>query len=168
MSLRLTFFTVAVASTVVTITMLYNFGYVSFSERPGFTHVWGHVSYNGKPVPGYAIYFQPTDESRTHWGVGRMTDSGLYFITAYQLEYSLQPGPYIIFIRPLVPAPGSTDVFGSPLAGAGSKEATGKSSRSTPSAPQHPLPQRFTDAKTSGLVVNIDDEPQRIDINLAD
>jgi hypothetical protein len=168
MSLRFTFFTIAVASTVVTITLLYNFGYVSFSERPGFTHIWGHVSYNGKPVPGCAIFFQPTDESRTHWGVGRMTDSGLYFITAFQLDYSLEPGPYIIFIRPLTPPPGSTDVFGTRLAGAGSTELTGKSSRSTPSAPQHPLPTRFTDAKTSGLVVNIDGEPQRIDIHLTD
>ena len=87
MSLRLAFITIALATTVVTVALLHNFGYVSFAERPGFTHVWGHVSYNGKPVPGCAIYFQPADPNSSHWGVGRLNDSGLYFITAYQLEY---------------------------------------------------------------------------------
>ena len=33
-----------------------------------------------------AIYFQPHDTNSSHWGVGRLNDSGLYFLTAYQLE----------------------------------------------------------------------------------
>jgi hypothetical protein len=166
MGSRLTFFTFAVATTVVTIVVLYNFGYVSFSERPGFTHVWGHVSYNGKPVPGCAIYFQPADVTSTHWGVGRMTDSGLYFITAYQLDSTLQPGPYTIFIRPLTPNLFRTEVSGSSSAGADSKDRTEKSSPS--SKARVLIPKRFTDATTSGLVVNIDGEPQRIEIHLTD
>jgi hypothetical protein len=163
MSLRLSFFILALATVVVAIALSYGFGY--FSERPGYTHVWGHVSYNGKPVPGCAIFFQPQDPTRTHWGIGRLSDSGLYFLSAYQLDSTLDPGPYTIFIRPLTPSPGSTDVFGNPLAGADSK---GRTVNSSPPSPQLPLPKRFTDAKTSGLVVNIDGEPQRIEIHLTD
>jgi hypothetical protein len=166
MSLRLSLFILAVATVVVATALSYGFGY--FSEPPGFTHVWGHVSYNGKPVPGCAIYFQPADPTRTHWGIGRITDSGLYFLTAYQLESPLEPGTYTIFIRPLTPIPGSTDVFGSSLAGADSKERTEQSSGSSPPTAQLPLPKRFTEAETSGLVVNIDGERQRIEIHLTD
>ena len=151
MSLRLTFITIALAVTVVTLALLHTFGYVSFAQRPGFTHVWGHVSYNGKPLPGCAIYFEPADPSKGHWGVGRLTDSGLYFISAYQLDTVLDPGPYTIFIRPLVPPPTSI--------GAGNSSAP---------KPEPPLPKRFTDSKTSGLVVKIDGEPQQIEIHLTD
>jgi len=168
MSSRLVFFTLALVTTAVVVAMLYNFGYVSFSERPGFTHIWGHVSYNGKPVPGCAIYFQPEDDGSSHWGVGRLNDSGLYFVTAYQLESSLVPGRYTIFIRPLTPGLVGAAQYrydpDKPL----SNQATDKSSPSSPPAPQLPLPHRFTDAKTSGLVVNIDGQPQRIEIHLRD
>jgi hypothetical protein len=151
MSPRFVFSIFAVAATVVTTAMLYNFGYVSFRERPGFTHVWGHVSYNGKPLPGCAIFFEPADPSKAHWGIGRLSDSGLYFLTAYQLDTILEPGRYTIFIRPLSPydrgrVGADSNVSNSPL----------------------PLPKRFTDSKTSGLLVNIDGEPQRIEIHLTD
>jgi hypothetical protein len=168
MSSRLAFFTLALATTVVTIALLHNLGYVSFSERPGFTHVCGHVSYNGKPVPGCAIYFQPQDPNSSHWGVGRLSDSGLYFITAYQLESTLAPGRYTIFIRPLTPALAGSNVVQASLVGADKKEATEKSSPSSPPTPRLPLPQHFTDPRTSGLVVNITGEPQRIEIHLRD
>jgi hypothetical protein len=168
MSSRLAFFTLAVASTVVTVALLHNFGYVSFAERPGFTHIWGHVSYNGKPVPGCAIYFQPDDASSTHWGVGRLNDSGLYFLTAYQLESTLQPGRYTIFIRPLTPRPVGSNLLRAEPEKSLSNQATDKSSPSSPSTPELPLPKRFTDARTSGLVVNITGEPQRIEIHLRD
>jgi len=62
-----------------------------------------------------------------------MTDSGLYFITAFQLDYSLQPGPYIIFIRPLN-TPARRGFIRIPPRGSSSTEPTGKSSLSTPSA----------------------------------
>jgi hypothetical protein len=168
MSSRLAFFTLALATTVVTIALLHNLGYVSFSERPGFTHVCGHVSYNGKPVPGCAIYFQPQDPNSSHWGVGRLSDSGLYFITAYQLESTLAPGRYTIFVRPLTPGPPGPAQYrydpDKPL----SNQAPDKSSPSSSSTPQLPLPIRFTDSRTSGLVVNITGEPQRIEIHLRD
>jgi hypothetical protein len=149
MSPRLSFFILAVATIVVAISLMYGFGY--FSERPGFTHIWGHVSYNGKPVPGCAIYFMPLDPRKSRWGVGRMTDSGLYSLTAYELETALDPGPYVVFIQPLTPVPISP-------AGA---ESNGQK-------PKLPLPERFTDSKTSPLVINIDKRPQRIEIHLTD
>jgi hypothetical protein len=168
MSARLTFFTLALATTVVTVALLNNFGYVSFSERPGFTHVWGHVSYNGKPVPGCVIYFQPHDPNSSHWGVGRLNESGLYFVTAYQLESTLIPGRYTIFVRPLTPAPAGSNVVQASLVGADAKQSPEKSSPSSPRTPQLPLPKQFTDPRTSGLVVNITGEPQRIEIHLTD
>jgi hypothetical protein len=168
MSVRLVFFALALATTVVVVALLYNFGYVAFSERPGFTHVWGHVSYNGNPVPGCAIYFEPHDTNSGHWGVGRLNDSGLYFLTAYQLESTLEPGQYTIFIRPLTPAFASSTSLKSDPEKPVSDRATEKSSPSSTATPRLPLPKRFTDAKTSGLVVNITGEPQRIEIHLTD
>jgi hypothetical protein len=168
MGLRLAFFTIALATTVVVIALLHNFGYVSFSERPGFTHVWGHVSYNGKPVPGCAIYFQPHDPNSSHWGVGRLNESGLYFVTAYWLDSTLVPGRYTIFIRPLVSPPAGSDLVRASLAGADTKESTKKTSPSPAPTPKLPLPKQFTDATTSGLVVDITGEPQRIEIHLTD
>ncbi len=168
MSSRLAFLTLAAATTVVVIALLHNFGYVAFSERPGFTHVWGHVSYNGKPVPGCAIYFQPHDANSSHWGVGRLNESGLYFLTAFQLESTLEPGRYTIFIRPLMPSPVSSDTLRVDPEESHSNQTTDKSSPSSLPTPQLPLPKRFTDAQTSGLVVNITGEPQRIEIHLTD
>jgi hypothetical protein len=149
MSPRLSYFILAVVLIVVAVSFMYGFGF--FSERPGFTHVWGHVSYNGKPVPDCAIYFMPADPTRGHWGVGRLSDSGLYFLTAYQLDTTLDPGPYVIFIRPLTPVPIGP-------AGADSKGQK----------PKLPLPERFTDSNTSPLVINIDQRPQRVEIHLTD
>jgi hypothetical protein len=168
MSTRLAFVTCALAATVATIALLYNFGYVSLSERPGFTHIWGHVSYNGKAVPGCAIYFQPEDHSSSHWGVGRLNESGLYFLTAFQLDTTLQPGRYTIFIRPLASNLLASEVVRTSLVGDDAKHSTEKSSPPAPPASQLPLPRRFTDVKTSGLVVNITGEPQRIEIHLTD
>jgi hypothetical protein len=168
MSSRLAFFTLALATIVATVALLHNFGYVSFSERPGFTHVWGHVSYNGKPVPGCAIYFRPHDPNSSHWGVGRLNESGLYFVTAYQLDSTLIPGRYTIFIRPLTPALTGSNVVQASLVGADTKQSTEKSSPSSPPTPQLPLPKQFTDPATSGLDVNVTGEPQRIEIHLKD
>ena len=168
MSRDLAFITLALATTVVTVALLYNFGYVSFTERPGFTHVWGHVSYNGKPVPGCAIYFQPHDPNSSHWGVGRLNESGLYFVTAYQLESTLEPGRYTIFIRPLTLTPGGSNVVQAASSEPTPKRSTEKTSPSSPPRPRLPLPKRFTDPRTSTLVVNITGEPQRIEIHLKD
>ena len=168
MSSRLAIFTLAVATTVATIALLHNFGYVTFSERPGFTHVWGHVSYNGKPVPGCAIYFQPTDPNSPQWGIGRLSESGLYFLTAYRLDTTLAPGTYTIFIRPLSLGPAGTNQYRFDPEKPLSKQATDQSSGSSPSTPQLLIPERFTNAETSGLVVNIDGQPQQIEIHLRD
>jgi len=124
--------------------------------------VWGRVTYGGKPVPGGVVIFKP-EASQTNWGVGPIDEKGAFKISSYMASGQLQPGPYKIFITP--PRVRPTQVGSNPkdrdaAAPVASPPETDKS--------RFGIPERFLRPQSSGLLVTLEKEGNRIDIDLKD
>jgi hypothetical protein len=130
-----------------------------------YVKIWGHVTYNGRPVSNGTIVFISTDQREMNWGSGHIGMNGNYTIAAYQGGVALPPGPYNIFIRN---APQNREREREPeRRGRFSlDEDQVKPQQNTQPATSNAviLPDRFNRPDTSGLVVRLDGQPQRVDV----
>jgi hypothetical protein len=129
--------------------------------------LWGRVTYNGKPVEDGAVIFMPADRGKSVWGAGHINPDGRFSLSAYLKDTPLEPGRYDIFFRP----PGPKLVRSPRRADRTEEEQELKNAEVTQPelAPSgFPIPERFTDQKTSGLSLRFDGRPQRIDLDLRD
>jgi hypothetical protein len=105
----------------------------------------------------------PTEASQTSWGVGPIDEKGKFRISSYMASGHLKPGPYRIFLTP--PRARSTE------AGAEGKdrEETPKISEAKdPGRAKFRIPDRFLRPQSSQLVVTLENEGNKIDIDLKD
>ncbi len=121
--------------------------------------VWGRVTYNGKPVGYGDIIFRPAPTNKSNWGVGMISEDGKYSLPADVNGVVLEPGRFEIFIKP--PSPHEMRKHG-----VLSEEESDE--RAIAIAATYPVPKRFFASETSGLWVDLEREPTRVDIDLRD
>ncbi len=122
--------------------------------------VWGRVTYNGKPVQHGEVIFQAAATTRSNWGVGLISEEGKYSLASSDPNAGLGPGRFEIFIRP--PSPHDKHK----LARHGQEEES--DDRAIAIAALYPGPKRYFSPETSGMWVDIENEPTRVDIDLRD
>jgi hypothetical protein len=129
------------------------------SASSNSVQVWGRVTYNGKPVQYGWLVFQPTRTSKSNWAFGVISEGGKYSLAPSQSDVVLNPGRFEVYIRP----PTVHDKY--KRAGSDEEESD---QLAIAIATFYPVPQRFFSHETSGLWVDIGDEPTRVDIDLRD
>jgi hypothetical protein len=139
------------------------------SASSNYVKIWGHVTYNGRPVSNATIVFISTDQREMNWGSGHIGKTGNYAISAYQGGVTLPPGPYNIFIRN---TPQNREREGE-VEKRGRFSVVEDEVKPQPNTQTLPgqdvnVPARFNLPSTSGLVVRLDGQPQRVDIDLGD
>ncbi len=122
--------------------------------------VWGRVTYNGKPVQYGTLVFQPVRTSKSNWTAGPISEEGKYSLAPSQTDVALNPGRFEVYIRP----PSPHDKYNRP----GSDDVEESDQRAIAIAFLYPVPKRFFSPETSGMWVDIGDEPTRVDIDLRD
>ncbi len=122
--------------------------------------VWGRVTYNGKPVQYGTLVFQPVRTSKSNWTAGPISEEGKYSLAPSQTDVALNPGRFEVYIRP----PSPHDKYNRP----GSDDVEESDQRAIAIAFLYPVPKRFFSPETSGMWVDIGDEPTRVDIDLKD
>jgi hypothetical protein len=129
------------------------------SASSSSVQVWGRVTYNGNPVQYGALVFQPAATNRSKWGVGLISEEGKYTLVSSETDVGLEPGRFEIFIRP--PSPHDKLKNGQ----SGEEESD---ERAIVIALLYPVPKRFFSRETSGMWVDLEKEPTRVDIDLRD
>ncbi len=130
------------------------------SASSSSVQVWGRVTYNGKPVQYGALVFQPAATNRSNWGVGMISEEGKYSLVASEKDVGLESGRFEIFIR----APSPRDKLKHGRSG----EEKESDEKAIAIAAAYPVPKRFFSRETSGLWVDLEKEPTRVDIDLRD
>ena len=130
------------------------------SPNASSVQVWGRVTHNGKPVGFGALIFQPEEANKSNWGVGLISEDGKFSILSAEADLGLRPGRFVIFIRP--PKPHDTRTHRKRY------EEEWTDEKSVAIAAAYPVPSRFLSKETSGLWVDLDMEPTRLDIDLKD
>ena len=74
-----------------------------YSANPNSVQVWGRVTYNGTPVQGGAVIFQPGSTTTPNWGIGLISEKGKYTLVSDVTDVGFKPGRFQIFIRPPSP-----------------------------------------------------------------
>lgn len=123
-------------------------------KGPATAPVTGVVTYNGSPVAGATVSFQPGEGGRSAAGV---TDaSGRYQLSTYARNDGAIPGDYSVVIVKFEATP----------TGSG----TGKDYKPPVGdipPPKNELPAKFADAKTSGLKATVGKGQNSVDFPLA-
>lgn len=124
--------------------------------------VWGHVGYNGNSLTDGAILFMPVDRSRSNWGAGVIDQKGRYSISMMEASNGLEPGKYEVFFKfgtriHKLPDPRHTRF---------EEAESSRSGEDWTVRVLPPIPDRFTNPRTSGLVIQIGKESSRIDFDL--
>jgi hypothetical protein len=122
--------------------------------------VWGRVTFNGKPVGYGALIFQPAKTNKSGWGVGLISEDGKFSLVSNEPTVGLQPGRFDLFIKP--PSPHDTRTHRR------SDEEEWTDEKAVVIAYEYPVPKRFFSPETSGLWVDLEKEPIRLDIDLRD
>jgi len=122
--------------------------------------VSGRVTYNGQPVGYGSLIFQPQETTKSSWGVGTISEDGKYSLLTNQPDLGLQPGRFDIYIRP--PAPHDRHRHGR----FNEEELTWE--KAIALSVSYPVSKRFFSPLTSGLWVDLEKEPSRVDIDLKD
>lgn len=131
------------------------------SASSNAVQVWGRVTCNGKPVTGGVIIFMPGPTGKA-WGTAPISSDGKYTLVTYDATFPFEPGRYTIFILP----PGhKVTRRQSRFEEENAKPATENEAAATP---KYEVPERFFRPDTSGLWVELDKEPNRVDIDLKD
>ncbi|WP_425401014.1 carboxypeptidase-like regulatory domain-containing protein [Aeoliella sp.] len=103
----------------------------------GLTYVEGRVTYNGSPVTGATVRFTPESVSI---GTGQrpatsITDSdGCYRVKAYRDQAGMPPGDYLVSVMWY------------------------EGSMADPESVRHLIPEKYNDARTSGLTASVPKE----------
>jgi hypothetical protein len=126
--------------------------------RSNSVQVWGRVTYNGEPVGYGTLIFQPGPTTRSNWGVGLISEEGKYTLLS---DVGIEPGRFQIFIKP----PSRCDKRKHSRLGEEEEESDEKA---IAIAALYPVSKRFFSPETSGLWVDLEKEPTRVDIDLKD
>jgi hypothetical protein len=137
--------------------------------------VWGHVSYQGRPVTSGAIVFAPVGQEAGQSTMAKIGQNGLYSLDSKWRRRPNVKGHYKIAIldgsftfnnrnvanrwstRGEPSRPGDDEASPAPH-----PSVAGRQSGATA------FPVRFTDTQTSGLQVTLGVEPTRVDVDLSD
>ncbi len=123
--------------------------------------VWGRVTYNGKPVKGGLLVFEPGSTTNSNWGVARIEEDGKFNVITNDVDVNLEPGRFRIYMRP--PAPPVEHKHGR-----FAEEHNESDEKALTTAATPPVPERFLKPETSPLWVELKKEPSRVDIDLKD
>jgi hypothetical protein len=133
--------------------------------------VHGRVTYNGRPLEGGYILFEPMEMDSNQWAVGAIERGGSYSIDLRWRRGNQGKERFLIAVvpkhwTPATPAP-------SPSEGASPDNVPMSLGSKDPDSCQSTamdcgFPKRFTNARTSGLHVTLGREPARVDIDLKD
>lgn len=111
-------------------------------------HVWGRVTFNGKPLTlGYVILMPQSEKSNTA-GTGPLDDKGRFVVQSSRADVDMIPGRYSITFRP----PRDLDSM---------RDATGR-------PPGYPVPTKYLDPEHPILFVDLKAEPTRLDLTLSE
>jgi hypothetical protein len=130
---------------------------------PGWNtvQVWGRVTYNGQPVKGGLLIFEPGSSSNTNWGAAAISAEGKYAVVPSQFDVDLEPGRFVIFLRPPTPeTERKRGRFG--------EEINKPETEANVAVASYPVPDRFFKPETSKLWIDLQKEPTRVDIDLKD
>jgi len=130
------------------------------SASSSSVQVWGRVTYNGKPVEAGTLIFMPGPTTKSNWGIGVIDENGKYALPSKETDVGLETGHFEIFIRP--PSPHDKLKHGR------SGEEEESDERAIAIAASYPVPKRFFSRETSGMWVDLEKEPTRVDIDLRD
>ena len=134
--------------------------------------VSGRVTYNGRPLQGGTIYFDPIEGNSGDRAAGLIDENGVYSMDSHwrrpagpaKFRMSVIPDPWKPSAsspsRSEGPRPKAKDVVASPN--------PENSDARRLAAVAAPIPERFTEVRTSGLQVILDRGPARVDIDLKD
>lgn len=133
------------------------------SASPNTVQVWGRVTHNGFPLQkGVVIVFEPTVQSNNNWGVGMIEENGKFKLTSAVVDTPLARGRYQVFFKP----PSTEDVRRHKHRKANEEMETDE--HSFDMLVFSLVPGRFLAPQTSGLTVELEDEPTRVDIDFKD
>lgn len=122
--------------------------------------VWGRVTYNGEPVQAGTLIFVPGPTTKSNWGIAPVFEDGKYKVVSNQTDVSLEPGRFLIFLTP--PSPIVHRKEGR------FEDENVSDEKAIAIAASYPVPNRFFKPETSGLWVDLEKEPARVDIDLKD
>jgi hypothetical protein len=132
------------------------------SANSNSVQVWGRVTYNGTPVQGGAVIFQPGPTTTSNTGIGLISEEGKYaFFFSDVTDLGFKPGRFQISIKP----PSPHDKRKHSRLGEEEEESDEKA---IAIAAMFPVPKRFFSPETSGLWGDLEREPTRVDIDLND
>jgi hypothetical protein len=133
--------------------------------------VHGRVTYNGRPMDGGYILFEPMERDSNQWAVGAIGRGGNYSIDSQWQRGKQGKECFRICVVPNKGTPAAPSP--SLCEGASPDEVPMALGSEVPDSGQtvavdSGFPKRFTNARTSGLHVTLGREPARVDIDLKD
>jgi hypothetical protein len=128
--------------------------------------IHGRVTYNGRPLDGGYVLFEPMDRISNDWAVAPIERDGTYAIDSKWQRQN--PGKERFGIS-VVPKSGMVAAqMPSRSEGANPDEVPMSPDSAQSAAVSSGFPSRFTNVRTSGLHVTLGREPARVDIDLKD
>jgi hypothetical protein len=133
--------------------------------------VHGRVTYNGRPLDGGYVVFEPAEGNPNEWAVGPIDQDGSYSIDSKWQRGNHERGRFRICVvpengKPVADMPSPSEGAKAGVVPISLSSEKPDSRRSV--AVDCQLPKRFTKVQTSGLHVTLGREPARVDIDLKD
>ncbi len=121
--------------------------------------VWGRMTHNGNPLQGGLVMFEPEGPVGKTWGIGAISEDGNYKLASSVPDLPLQPGSYRVFIKP--PSPKKERKHRR-----SEEEDNESDEKQIAIAVLFPVAKQYFKSETSGLKVELENEPTRVDIDL--
>lgn len=132
------------------------------TASPNAPRVTGRVTYRGKPVTKGTVVLTSSERSKAYWGAGIIRQDGTFAIDPYPPEVFLERGRYNIAL--VAPQPSRAKR----IVKISEEASLDPSKQNAEADPKFEIPDRFLDAKTSGLWVNLERDSNWVDIELND
>ena len=133
---------------------------VPSTTTPSNVQVWGRVTHNGTPLQGGVVIFAFGGQLTANSAAGLIAEDGQYTVSPPPPDVPFLPGRYEIIVEP--PSPQRRPKRKDPEAENDSGE------RELAIMAMFPVPKRFRTLETSDLWVKLEDEPNRVDIDMRD
>jgi hypothetical protein len=144
--------------TVLVLALLWIPGFGLNAKTSPRSILGGQVTYNGQPVTGGAIIFQPIDRNGRDWGSAILDLDGRFRLESWSGRNELVPGRYGIFF-----------VFnGREPRGLSPRQAENDDEPVDVEQTPPPIPAKYTKPDTSGLWIDVSKEPNHVDVRLRD
>ena len=137
-------------------------------------HIEGIISYNGEPVEGAMVTFQPL-APEGEGGSGLTDSSGRFTVLSSRAvgrQSGIRPGEYRVLVSKLIPPPPDPDEGAFLRGEISSDEFERRQSRRGASGGAifiNELPEKYSDPRTSGLQITVNDRRNEpFNFNLTD